>query len=114
MTLLHMTLLSRRLVEDMAAVLGSVRRLNGPSSACNHATMKVSDLSDETYSVKMKAHRHLVLAGVLNAMQTESVTHIRDLLPTVRRRPPDVQSAGFEFLAACGARVLRAGIERRG
>ena len=49
----------------------------------------------QTYRVKMQAHRYLVLAWIADPMETQSVTHVRDLATVVRCGATNVESVRF-------------------
>lgn len=63
--LLHVAFLPRRLVEDVAAVLGGIRRLCKP---CQSHVALFSTLG-QAYRVKMQADSHLPLIRILYPMQ---------------------------------------------
>jgi len=84
MALLDVRLLARFLVEDMAAVLGGVRR-----------------------RIEMQANSDLVLTRVRNPVQPKVVAHIRHLITLIGGRPLHVQARWLKLARhALGTGVL--------
>jgi hypothetical protein len=81
MALLHVRLLSRALVEYVAAMLRSVRRLDETDVVRNGVSIW---RFRTTYRVQMQADCHFSRMRVPNTMQTQRVAHIRHAICRIR------------------------------